>query len=445
MAETLADNDRSASHAVAPPPFVAAARAFASGHASPSAYLEACIVRIGAAEAEVGAFVALDLDAARAAAARSGARHRAGRPLSRIDGMPIGVKDIIETADFPTGMGSGMFAGWHARRDAACVDALRAAGAIVVGKTATTEFAVGRAAATRNPHDLARTPAGSSSGSAAAVAAGMLPLALGSQTQSSTLRPAAFCGVTGFKPTHGLLDLRGVHPLAPSHDHLGLIGASLEDLWATTEALRGRAGSFPPARQLRRLGLVQTSGWSALDAGAAATFGAFLARLTEAGITIATRATDASLEALERELADADAVSEDILAWEMQWPFTGYARQHPELLGERLHELLARGRHLGVAGYRQRLRRRAAMRAHARRAARGVDAFISLAASGVAPPGLANTGARSFPIPWSLVGGPSMSLPLLQHQGLPLGVQLMAAPHADRSLFCLARALVAPR
>ena len=170
-------------------PFHLSVDAFRAGRDTPSRYLECCLATIEEREADVGAFVTLNIEAARAGAAKSSQRWRDGKPLSAIDGMPIGVKDIIETFDMPTQMGSDLYQGWRSERDAASVHALREAGAVVVGKTVTTEFAATFPRGTRNPWDLSRTPGGSSSGSAAAVACGMLPVALGTQGLGSILRP----------------------------------------------------------------------------------------------------------------------------------------------------------------------------------------------------------------------------------------------------------------
>ena len=219
------------------------------------------------------AFVTLGLDSARRppnnrrAAIAQASRSRA------VDGMPIGVKDIMDTADLPTQMGNAIYKGWQPRWDAACVHAMRSGGAIVVGKTVTTAFACGETNETRNPLDLTRTPGGSSSGSAAAVGAGMVPAALGTQTQGSTLRPAGFCGAFGFKPTHGALTMQGVHPISITHDHLGVIAGSLEDLWSVAShiatasgspgsvGLHGASETLPPPRRPRKLIVMHTKAW----------------------------------------------------------------------------------------------------------------------------------------------------------------------------------------
>ncbi|WP_332837759.1 amidase family protein, partial [Neoroseomonas rubea] len=227
-------------------PFAPARSQFRAGTSSPRAFLEDCIAAIAADEPAIAAFVTQDMPAARRAADASAARWRDGCPLSPIDGMPVVVKDMIEMADLPTQMNNPVFAGWQARRDAAGVLALREAGAVILGKTVTTEFACGNSGPTRNPYDTTRTPGGSSSGSAAAVGAGMASLGLGTQTHASTIRPAGYCGAYALKASFGALPVGGLAPLAPTLDHLGIIGASLEDVWAGAMAIARRAGGTPP-------------------------------------------------------------------------------------------------------------------------------------------------------------------------------------------------------
>ncbi len=202
-----------------PKPYLAATSRFGSGADTPRAFLERCLADLSALEPKIGAFVHLNIDAARVAADQATARWRDGYPRSPIDGMPIGIKDIIETADMPTENGSPLFAGFRSERDGASVAALREAGAVIVGKTVTTEFAATEPRGTSNPHDLERTPGGSSSGSAAAVAAGMLSTALGTQVIGSTIRPASYCGCVGYKPTVGALNRGGSYDgLEPERD-----------------------------------------------------------------------------------------------------------------------------------------------------------------------------------------------------------------------------------
>ena len=224
--------------------FISRTNAFLNGSDSPRAFLERCLQVIDKQERAIGAFVALNLHSAREAADRADERWKKGRQLSLIDGMPIGVKDIMETADMPTEQGSALFRVWRGGRDAAAVSALREAGAVIVGKTVTTEFASTESRGTRNPHDLTRTPGGSSSGSAAAVAAGMLPAALGTQLAGSIIRPASFCGCFGFKPSLGAINRGGSFDVF-SQSCTGVLATSLEESWIVARNIAARAGGDP--------------------------------------------------------------------------------------------------------------------------------------------------------------------------------------------------------
>src|SRR5512144_3306634 len=201
-----------------------------AGRVSSEELVEACLERIREMEPRVEAWIFLDPEYALAQARASDEWRRSGRPTGGLHGVPVGLKDIIDTADMPTENGSVLHAGRTPSRDAAVTELLRGAGAIIMGKTVTTEFATRTPGKTRNPHDPAHTPGGSSSGSAAAVAAGMVPLALGSQTTGSTIRPASFCGVVGMKPTHGLAPTDGASPFAPSLDTVGIFVRDPADL-----------------------------------------------------------------------------------------------------------------------------------------------------------------------------------------------------------------------
>ena len=267
--------------------FARAVADFRDGTRTPRAFLERCLKTIATRDRTIKAFVTLNAAAARKAADASTRRYKAGRPLSPIDGCPVAVKDIIATADMPTQMNSPIYKGWRPKADAACVAALRQAGAVIVGKTVTTEFAIGRSGPTRNPFDTTRTPGGSSSGSAAAVACGMVPVALGTQTQGSVLRPAAYCGVVGFKPTYGALHTGGIHLLSTTSDHLGVIAASVEDAWRVASQISlgapspgvgflSGAGDAPPAsHQPRKLIRLFTRGWTETDTETRVSFDAF--------------------------------------------------------------------------------------------------------------------------------------------------------------------------
>ena len=241
-------------------PFLPATAAFPNGKDSPRDFLERCIADLDAWEPKIGAFVALNLAAARTAADRSTNRWRAGKPLSPIDGMPIGIKDIIETIDMPTENGSPLFAGFRGERDAASVAALREAGAVIVGKTVTTEFAWMQPRATRNPWDLTRTPGGSSSGSAAAVAVGAISVGIGTQVFGSIVRPASFCGCFGFKPTVGAINRGGSHDALSQSTH-GPLAASLPEAWQSPTRSPSARAETPaiPASTVRRPALPRRS------------------------------------------------------------------------------------------------------------------------------------------------------------------------------------------
>jgi Asp-tRNA(Asn)/Glu-tRNA(Gln) amidotransferase A subunit family amidase len=290
-------------------PFVSQTAAFASGASTPRAFLDGCLVEIANREPKVGAFVTLCIDAAREAADRSTERWRAGKPLSPIDGMPMGIKDIINTADMATQMGSPLFAGWRSETDAACVAALRQAGVVIVGKTVTTEFAASEPRGTRNPWNLDHTPGGSSSGSAAAVGCGMISAGLGTQVIGSTIRPASFCGVFGFKPTVNALNRQGCHDYQ-SQSCTGVLAATLEDTWQVAYEIASRVGGdagrnglagpgqLPTAMKPKRLAFLETPGWSDASDAAKLRLEGALARLGAAGVEIRTREDDEDVAAV---------------------------------------------------------------------------------------------------------------------------------------------------
>src|SRR5712692_1193949 len=281
-------------------PYLPVTAKFTGGEDSPRAFLERCLATLEAWEPAIGALVPLDLAAARTAADESTERWRSGKPLSPIDGMPIGVKHIIETIDMPTQKGSPLFAGFRSERDGASVAALREAGAVIVGKTVTTEFAATEPRGTRNPWDAARTPGGSSSGSAAAVAVGAISVGLGTQVLGSILRPASFCGCFGFKPTVGAIDRGGSYDGLSQSAH-GTLAASLPEAWQVAYEIAQRAGGDPgfpglygpaappaPAKP-RKLAVLETDGWTVATAAARRGLEGAIAKLRAAGIEIASR------------------------------------------------------------------------------------------------------------------------------------------------------------
>ena len=419
---------------------------FKAGRDTPRDFLERCLDVIERRDKAVQAFVIVNKDGARQAANAATLRYRSGAPLSPVDGCPVAIKDIISTADMPTQMNSPAFKGWQSGQDAACVAALRKGGAIIIGKTVTTEFAIGYSGPTTNPFDVTRTPGGSSSGTAASVGAGMVPAGLGTQTQASTLRPASYCGAVGYKPSLGQFHLGGVHPLSATADHLGIIGAKLGDVWRVASQislgmgspgsrfLQGAGSAMPVAKKPRKLIRLYTRGWSEIDKDTASQFEAAIEALAASGVEIASRDTEPRIAALENLLmADVDGAL-DIIAYELRWPFEGYIARHGKVIGERLHGLVRRANEMTPADYERLLYTRVAMRRLWRETMDGADGYVTLASSGPAIKGLDYTGSRTFLVYGSWLGVPAFSLPLLQSNGLPFGLQLLGAPDADGAL-----------
>ena len=423
---------------------------FMSGKRTPREFLERCLEVIAAREKSVKAFVTLNPAGARKSADAATKRYKAGKPLSPVDGMPVAVKDIIATADMPTQMNCPAFKGWQSGQDAACVAALRRGGAVIIGKTVTTEFAIGYSGPTTNPFDPERTPGGSSSGSAAAVGAGMVPAGLGTQTQASTLRPASYCGAVGFKPTIGALHTAGVHPLSATCDHLGVLAGTLEDAWRVASHislevgspgnpfLTGAGAEPPAARKPRRLIRLYTRGWTEIDSDTEDAFEEVIAALRAAGAEIASRDNDAAVARLEQELDGGVDGALAIVAYEMKWPYEDYIARFGNVIGERIHGLIERARKMSLADYEALLANRKRVQDLARATAAGADGCITLAASGPAILGHEYTGSRTFLVYGSWLGLPAFALPLLQVNGLPLGVQLIGMPGTDGALCAVA-------
>ena len=437
--------------------FSRALPALLAGTLTPRELLERCLERIAEREHEVKAFVVLNTDAARAAADAATARYRAGKPLSIVDGCPVGIKDIVDTFDLPTQMGSPAFKGWQPAYDAACVHALRKGGAVIVGKTVTTAFACGETNVARNPHDIERTPGGSSSGSAAAVGAGMVPAALGTQTQGSVLRPAAYCGAVGFKPTHGVLPMQGVHPISLTHDHLGVIAATLDDTWRIAShislaqgspghpVLDGASAALPPARNPRRLVRLFLEAWeSEVDAATRDTFDAYIERLRHAGVEIIDRASNPEVGEFEHALDDGFFErSVEITTYEMKWPYEQYVTKFGDLLEKRIHTRMENAARITPARYTSLLADKQVMRDHAHRILNGSDGFITLTAPGPAPVARDHTGNRAYQVYTTFLGFPAFSLPLLTVDRMPLGVQVIGMAGRDGALAAMASWMMA--
>jgi Asp-tRNA(Asn)/Glu-tRNA(Gln) amidotransferase A subunit family amidase len=425
----------------------AAAAEIARGTLTAEDYTRACLDRIAALEPTVHAFIHHDPQNAIAQARALDERRRKGEPLGALHGIPVGIKDIFDTADYPTECGSAVLKGRRPAHDGTAVARLRAAGAVIVGKTVTTECAYFYPGPTRNPHDPARTPGGSSSGSAAAVAAGMVPLAIGSQTNGSVVRPAAFCGVYGFKPTHGTISRHGAMVLSHALDHVGTFARSLDDTALILRVLAGydendkdtREGAVPdfagalaaPAPP-PRFAFVRTPVWDKADPEARSAFEALAKRLGDG-------ATPVDLPDFFKDAWDDQRV---VMGADMAHNLGDMVDRGGEASSKQLREFLAEGRAVSEVRY-------LTARDNAKRYAAGLsailknyDAILTPSAPGVAPVGEA-TGNPVFNSLWTLSGLPAVSVPLLTGEGgMPLGVQLVGPPGGDARLLRTAKWLV---
>jgi Asp-tRNA(Asn)/Glu-tRNA(Gln) amidotransferase A subunit family amidase len=424
-----------------------AAAEIARGAISAEDYTGACLERIEALDGEIKAFAHLDREHALAQARGLDERRTQGRPIGPLHGVPVAIKDIIDTADYPTELGSPLAAGRRPWNDATVVTKLRAAGAVIIGKTVTTEFAYFHPGPTRNPHDHARTPGGSSSGSAAAVAAQMVPLALGSQTNGSVIRPAAFCGVFAIKPSYGLVSRAGVLPLSRQLDHIGAFARSLADLALILDVIAGHDPADPDTRPFAapdfravqrekrplppRFAFVRTPVWDKADPDTKAAFEELVAALGSA-----VTAVDVSAS-----LAEAWPTHRTIMATDMAHNLAPLvARGEPS---DVMRKLLSHGRSVAAVDYLGALAKVPRFAASLTDIFDEYDAILTPAAPGIAPKGLSATGDPVFCTLWTLTGLPALSLPLLAGEGgLPLGVQLVGPLGHDGRLLRTATALI---
>jgi Asp-tRNA(Asn)/Glu-tRNA(Gln) amidotransferase A subunit family amidase len=413
--------------------------------------VQACLAQIESAEGVVGAFTFLDpqhaLDSARAA----DARRASGEPLGALHGVPIAIKDIFDTAAMPTELGTVLHRGRTPSYDATVVTRLEAAGAIVLGKSVTTEFAVFGPGKTTNPHNSEHTPGGSSSGSAAAVAANMVPFALGSQTNGSTIRPAAYCGVLGFKPTFGLISRRGMLRLSRSLDHVGLFARSIDDIALLLAELAGHDPDDPDTRPLARHPFTEL-------AAAAPPIEPQFALIKTPHYERAESAVHAVFADLRAELGarleEVDLLPSALGAWQQHQTIMEAEMAHSlsrdwergkEQLSGTLREQLERGRRITALEYQTAVAAVGPMyESFAELFEQRYDAIITPATLGPAPRGLASTGDPVFCTPWSLCGMPALNLPLFEDDaGMPIGIQLVGARGADARLLRTARWLAA--
>ena len=423
------------------------ARLIADGALSCEDHVRACLARIEETEPSIQAWAHLDPESALEQAREADLRRMRGLPCGRLHGVAVGIKDIIDVRGLPTEDGTVLHAGRVARRDATIVARLRAAGAVILGKTVTTELATYAPGKTRNPHDPEHTPGGSSSGSAAAVAAGQVPLALGSQTNGSIIRPAAFCGVYGFKPSFGLVPRGGVLRLSQALDHVGVLARSLEDIALVTECIAGfdenDSDTQPPRAQPPlsavlgqepplppKLALVRTPFWGRIDADARAAFEELEQALGEQGQPFELPASAAQAIDWHRTIFEADLAAN----------FEREFEQGAEKLSASLRGQIERGRQVLAVDYRKALARIEILNEGFEPLFENVDAIVTPAVPGTAPKGLDSTGDPLLATLWTYCGMPALSLPLARGEnGLPLGVQLVGARGDDARLLRTAR------
>jgi Asp-tRNA(Asn)/Glu-tRNA(Gln) amidotransferase A subunit family amidase len=398
------------------------ALAIEAGTLTPSAVMERCAEAIPRHEPAIGAFVCLDIAAARrnAAAAQS-----QDKPLR---GLPVGIKDTFDTADFPTQYGSPIYAGHRPKADAALVAMVRRAGGLVLGKTVTTELASLEPAATRNPRNTAHTPGGSSSGSAAAVAAGMVPIALGSQTGGSVIRPAAFCGVAGFKPSFRLMPTVGMKCFSWSLDTAGVFAAGVTDAAFAAAAITGRDLRIDQrAPAAPSIALVRTPLWPQ----ASADMQAALEHAARAAAAAGARVRELELPPIFEAAMRAHVIIQDheayrALAYELD--------QHQDRLGPILRKQLAKAAAIDFDSYDDARRTARHARAMFADLMSDTDVMLTPSAPGAAPHGLGSTGDPMFNRLWTLLGPPCINVPgLTDSRGLPLGVQIVGRFARDRT------------
>lgn len=426
-----------------------AARMVRDGANSSEQLIEACLERVREVDDGVQAWQFLDPEYALEQARTRDQDRRNGQPVGPLHGVPVGIKDIIDTMDMPTEDGTVLHAGRTPAHDATVVAMLRAAGAVIMGKTVTTECATYTPGKTRNPHNPEHTPGGSSSGSAAAVAAGMVPLALGSQTNGSVIRPAAYCGVYGFKPSHGLIPRGGVLKLSRTLDHMGVFARTIEDIALGCETLVGYDERDPDTRPRARIpfreiaaeepplppliAFIKTPLWERTDEDTRAAFAELIEALDDRVVEVDL--PDIALDALD--------LHRTIMEAEMAAALVDEYDRGRERLSESLRAQLERGRGVSAFDYQTARARIPLVNDGFAEVFDRCDAILTPAVAGTAPKGLASTGDPAFCTLWTMCGMPALAMPLLQGEnGLPLGVQLVGQRDRDARLLRTARWLV---
>lgn len=423
-----------------------AAEGIREGRFSSEELVSACLSRIDETEANVQAWTYLDPAHAMKQARNADAERAAGRGFGPLHGIPVGIKDIIDTRDMPTEDGTVLHSGRMPVDDASIVGRLRRAGAVILGKTVTTELATYAPGKTRNPHNPEHTPGGSSSGSAAAVAAGMVPLALGTQTNGSMIRPAAFCGVFGFKPSLGLASRHGILRLSPSLDQPGVFARRLEDLALGAEVICGADENDPATRDVAhlpllrvcseepplppRLALIRTPFWDETSPALQAGFGEIAEALGNGLTPFELPKSAIEVQSWHRRIKEAEMAANLIGEYQL-----GADRLSASLRGQ-----LERGRSLSAFDYLEAKARVDIVSAALDELFEEFDAFLTPATLGPAPRGLESTGDPKLCTLWSYCGMPAISLPLLRDEGgLPIGVQLVGRRNDDARLLRTAR------
>jgi amidase len=408
-----------------------AARLIETGELSAQDLTRACLERIEARNADVQAFVACDP----ALALRDAARVDAGPKGGRLRGIPFAVKDVIHTADYPTTFGSPIYENYRGGRDAACVATAREQGAVLLGKVATSEFATQTPGATRNPLRLGHTPGGSSSGSAAAVADGMAFAAWGTQTTGSITRPAAYCGVVGYKPTFGLVSSVGMGGLSPLQDTVGVLTRTVADAGAFVFGAQGAGILLRGTTHPLRIGVCFSTQWRHASAATVAAIERFVERAGAAGAVVRRVALPPEFEALIEDQGK-------MVAYDARQALAHERLASPAMLSERLVRRMAGGEELNVPEYLAMGQRAALGRHRAAALFSDVDALIYPAADGEAEAGLDASGSPRFGALWTLLHMPTVAFPLdLGAGGLPLGVQVIGLAGEDVRLLQIAMQL----
>jgi len=408
----------------------AIATGVADGTFTAEAVTAACLDHIAAREEAVGAWEFLDPELALTQARGVDAAEVKG-PLA---GVPVGVKDIIDTHDMPTGMGSPIYDGHRPSADASCVAQMRAAGAVILGKTVTCEFAGLTPRKTTNPHDPTRTPGGSSSGSAAAVADEMIPLAFGTQTGGSVLRPSSYCGIIGYKPSFDTFSLTGIYPAAESLDTLGLHARSLDDIELASAALLRRP--FVPIGELKKppvVGLCKTPMWDQAQPETREAVEAAAAAMQAAGAMV----RDFELPEEFEWLGELRGM---INGWERADVMADEWARNRVALSEQMQATIQGGLDTPYRDYVDAMHLMETCRVRTTQTFEGCDVLLTPAVDGEAPVGLAETGSPRFQALWTMLHTPSITLPTHKgSNGLPVGIQLVAPYRAERSLLGIAR------